>query len=141
MEEAFPALGASSPRYSKYKTVATLRAHLGVVREVAFHPERPLAVSAADDGMVKVWNLARVKRPGDLRSAILQDPVRTCYSHTGAALCVAAEANGGDFFASGGVDGIIRLWSLPDGQDAVVGRPSSKLDRDRYLYGKQHRLI
>ena len=82
---------------------------LGVVREVAFHPERPLAVSAADDGMVKVWNLARVKRPGDLRSAILQDPVRTCYSHTGAALCVAAEANGGDFFASGGVDGIIRL--------------------------------
>jgi WD40 repeat protein len=113
------------------------------VRGVAFHPEQPLAVSSSDDGMVKVWNLARVKRPNDLRSAILQDPVRTCYSHTGAALCVAAATgsnDGGNFFASGGADGIVRLWTVPTGRDAIAGRPSSKADRDSYLYGKQHRL-
>lgn len=136
IEMSFPALGNTSPVYSKYKTVATLRAHLDVVRSLDFHPEEPLAVSASDDGMVKVWNLARVKRQGDLRSAILQDPVRTCYSHTGAALCVAAESLTGKFFASGGSDGIVRLWAVPTGRSAIAGRPSTKSERDGYMYRK-----
>jgi striatin 1/3/4 len=116
------------------KTVATLRAHLDIVRDISFHPSHPLAVSVSDDGMVKIWNLRRVKRAPDLKSAILNEPVRTCYSHRGPALCVAA---GIDVCCSGGADGILRVWNMLSDKEFHLG-PSTSSERSTYPHATAH---
>ena len=124
--------------FHKMKTVATLRAHLDTVRDISFHPTRPLAVSVADDGMVKIWNLRKVKRAPDLRSAILNEPVRTCYSHQGPALCVDANA---DLCCTGGSDGTVRIWNMVREQDEDIRLrkgPSTSKERATYKHSTSH---
>ena len=129
-----------SPPYQKRKTVATLRAHLDVIRDLSFHPTRPLVVSVSDDGIVKVWNLRKVKRSPDLRSAILNEPVRTCYSHRGPALCVAASS---DLCCTGGADGVVRVWNMLHEKDEDIrlrnGPPTAK-ERATYPHATQHKV-
>ena len=84
--------------------VAKLLGHESAVRAVACHPLGDVVASASDDATVRVW---------DLRTAQL---VRTLRAHAGGVRAVAfSPADGGGAagvrMASGGNDGILRVWS------------------------------
>lgn len=116
----------------KLSVVGSLRAHLDTVRSINFHPRSPVLLSASEDGTIRMWNLEaskKLKKSGKLRKTLSIHPVRTCYSHAGPALCVSV-GESGSVAASGGLDGIVRLMSLPSAQQLQKkASPTSSAER------------
>src|SRR6266851_1407291 len=101
--------------------VATLHGHTGVVFGVALSRDGGLLASGGVDGAVKLWEAGSGQ------------PLTTMQSHTGAVWSVAlsddprsvedfpssapdSAGRGGRLLASGGLDGMVRLWEAGSGQ-------------------------
>lgn len=94
-----------SPRF-------TLRSHFDAIRALSFHPSQPVLLTASEDGTLKLWNLNKTMHskkggPPDV------EPIYTFRGHSGAVLSLAMEDKG-MFCYSGGLDGTIRCWKIPD---------------------------
>lgn len=46
-----------------YKNSATLTGHNDGVRDVFFHPTKPILTSVSEDGLVKVWDVSKPSNP------------------------------------------------------------------------------
>jgi WD40 repeat protein len=81
--------------------------HLGTVHAVAASADGRLAASAADDGTVRLWNLARGEAAAKI--SVSNQPV----------FAVALSPDG-KLVATGGADKFIRLWDIGDLKDDFV---------------------
>jgi WD40 repeat protein len=130
------------------RTLHARSGHRGPVAAVAAFADRPVVLSAAEDGDVRIWDAgggedlgtlafgeggltglchARVADrdlvcaafdDGDVRVRDADDPgtAATLRGHTGWVTALAADGDGG-LLASGGADGVVRLWALPGGRE------------------------
>lgn len=90
----------------------TLRSHFDGVRALAFHPQEPVLITASEDHTLKLWNLQKTVLTK--KSAGLDvEPLYTFRAHTGPVLCLAMSTNGEQCY-SGGLDGLIHCWNLPN---------------------------
>ncbi|XP_041090595.1 striatin-4-like [Polyodon spathula] len=90
----------------------TLRSHFDGIRGLAFHPSQAVLLSAAEDGTLKLWNLD--KAISSKKNATLDvEPIYTFRAHSGAVLSLAM-GDRGDFCYSGGLDGSVRGWKIPE---------------------------
>jgi tetratricopeptide (TPR) repeat protein len=100
------------------------------IRDAAFAPDGKRAVSASEDGTLRLWDLAGKKT------------LRTFTGHDGAVFCAAFTADGKRLF-SGGVDRSLRLWDVESGRqqaewyghDAAISCLSIAPDGARVLTG------
>ena len=86
---------------------ATLSGHTGSVNSVAFSPDGSIAVSASDDGTVRLWDVATGSN------------TRTLFGHTSWVNSVAFSPDG-NMLASGGDDGTVRLWDVATGSNTAT---------------------
>jgi len=104
----------STPKEAFRKTWSakyTLRSHFDGVRSLGFHPSEPVLITASEDQTLKMWNLQKTittKKSTNLDV----EPVYTFRGHTGPVLCLCV-SGAGDFCFSGGVDGSVRVWTIP----------------------------
>lgn len=90
----------------------TLRSHFDGVRALAFHPQDPVLITASEDHTLKLWNLQKTVLTK--KSAGLDvEPLYTFRAHTGPVLCLTMSTNGEQCY-SGGLDGVIHCWNLPN---------------------------
>lgn len=90
----------------------TLRSHFDGVRALAFHPQEPVLITASEDHTLKLWNLQKTVLTK--KSAGLDvEPLYTFRAHTGPVLCLAMSTTGEQCY-SGGLDGAIHCWNLPN---------------------------
>jgi WD40 repeat protein len=116
-------------------TAAELPGHAMAITSVALDADGDKAVSASEDGLIKVWDL----KTGDL--------TRTMEGHDGSVQAVALLADG-EQVTSGGFDGTWRLWRIGDNRpgrvlhagkrtvDAVAATPDG-----RYLIAAENATI
>ncbi|XP_068765941.1 striatin-4 isoform X2 [Struthio camelus] len=106
-----PAAGAlPKPWTAKF----TLRSHYDGVRALAFHHAAAALLTASEDGTLKLWNLHRPPGAPKKNAAALDvEPVYAFRGHRGPVLAVAM-GPASEFCCSGGADGRIRCWRLPD---------------------------
>lgn len=90
----------------------TLRSHFDSVRALAFHPQDPVLITASDDHTLKFWNIHKTVQAKKSPSLDVE-PLYTFRAHTGPVLCVAMSGTG-EYCYSGGVDGAIHCWKLPN---------------------------
>ncbi|KAK3929953.1 Striatin-3 [Frankliniella fusca] len=90
----------------------TLRSHFDSVRALAFHPVEPVLITASEDNTLKLWNLSKTV-PSKKSTSLDVEPLYTFRWHTGPVLCLAMSTSGDQCF-SGGVDGKIICWNLPN---------------------------
>jgi len=90
----------------------TLRSHFDGIRAVVFHPVEPVLITAAEDHLLKLWNLQKTLQAK--RAASLDvEPVYTFRAHNGPVLCLAMSPTGESCY-SGGMDGNICCWNIPN---------------------------
>ncbi|ESO08119.1 hypothetical protein HELRODRAFT_156657 [Helobdella robusta] len=97
-----------NPWSAKY----TLRSHFDGIRSLVFHPVEPVLVTASEDSMLKLWNLQKPV-PAKRAASFDVEPVYTFRGHVGPVLTLAMSATGENCF-SGGLDGTIRCWNIPN---------------------------
>jgi len=90
----------------------TLRSHFDGVRALAFHPTEPVLITASEDHTLKLWNLQKTV-PAKKSASLDVEPLYTFRSHTGAVLCMAISGTGEHCY-SGGRDGVINCWNVPN---------------------------
>lgn len=90
----------------------TLRSHFDGVRALAFHPQEPVLITASEDHTLKLWNLQKTV-PAKKSASLDVEPLYTFRSHNGPVLCLAMSGTGEQCF-SGGLDGVIHCWNLPN---------------------------
>ncbi|MGH0137444.1 UNVERIFIED_CONTAM: hypothetical protein FKN15_078486 [Acipenser sinensis] len=90
----------------------TLRSHFDGIRGLAFHPSQAVLLSAAEDGTLKLWNLDKAVS-SKKNVALDVEPIYTFRAHSGAVLSLAMGDNG-DCCYSGGLDGSVRCWKIPE---------------------------
>lgn len=90
----------------------TLRSHFDCVRALAFHPNDPVLITASEDHTLKLWNLQKTV-PAKKSASLDVEPLYTFRSHNGPVLCLAMSGNGEQCY-SGGLDGAIHCWNLPN---------------------------
>ncbi|KAM7008813.1 striatin isoform 3-T3 [Tautogolabrus adspersus] len=90
----------------------TLRSHFDSVRCLAFHPVEPVLVTASEDHTLKLWNLQKTA-PAKKCAALDVEPIYTFRAHSGAVLSITMSSSGEQCF-SGGVDGTIQSWNIPN---------------------------
>lgn len=108
------------PRLAKPKSVVTLGpvgyATLGdYINRVAFSPDGTCLAACAASGQVSIWQLPSLKPVGDLKG------------HEQSALTLAWHPMRGEL-ATGGQDGVVRLWDGKTGEDIAllpVGAPQA----------------
>ncbi|XP_028648737.1 striatin-4 [Erpetoichthys calabaricus] len=90
----------------------TLRSHFDGIRGLAFHPNQAVLLTGSEDGTLKLWNLHKAIH--SKKNAVLDvEPIYTFRAHSGPVLSLAMGENG-DFCYSGGLDGSVRCWKIPD---------------------------
>uniref|UniRef100_A0A673N4F0 Striatin-4-like n=1 Tax=Sinocyclocheilus rhinocerous TaxID=307959 RepID=A0A673N4F0_9TELE len=90
----------------------TLRSHFDAIRALTFHPSQAVLLSASEDGTLKLWNLNKAMH-SKKNAALDVEPIYTFRAHSGAVLSLAMGEEGESCF-SGGLDGTVRGWKLPD---------------------------
>ena len=104
---------SKDPNFRKtWNAKYTLRSHFDGVRALAFHPQEPVLVTASEDHTLKLWNLQ--KTVFTKKSAGLDvEPLYTFRAHTAPVLCLAMSTTGEQCY-SGGLDGSIHCWNMPN---------------------------
>lgn len=82
------------------------------MRALAFHPIEPVLITASEDHTLKLWNLQKTV-PAKKSASLDVEPLYTFRSHNGPVLCLAMSGNGEQCY-SGGLDGVINCWNLPN---------------------------
>uniref|UniRef100_A0A673MU99 Striatin-4-like n=1 Tax=Sinocyclocheilus rhinocerous TaxID=307959 RepID=A0A673MU99_9TELE len=90
----------------------TLRSHFDAIRALTFHPSQAVLLSASEDGTLKLWNLNKAMH-SKKNAALDVEPIYTFRAHNGAVLSLAMGEEGESCF-SGGLDGTVRGWKIPD---------------------------
>ncbi|XP_036392150.1 striatin-4 isoform X2 [Megalops cyprinoides] len=90
----------------------TLRSHFDAIRALTFHPSQAVLLSASEDGTLKLWNLNKAMH-SKKNAALDFEPIYTFRAHSGAVLSLAMGEDGESCF-SGGLDGSVRCWKIPD---------------------------
>lgn len=112
-ENSYDASGNAKDNFRKlWCAKFTLRSHFDSVRALAFHPQDPVLITASDDHTLKFWNIHKTVQAKKSPSLDVE-PLYTFRAHTGPVLCVAMSGTG-EICYSGGVDGAIHCWKLPN---------------------------
>ncbi|KAJ3362408.1 hypothetical protein HDU91_003418 [Kappamyces sp. JEL0680] len=120
----------STDGHKKWIAQDPLRSHYDSVRSIAFHPTEPAILSGSEDRTVKLWRLSTTPQPPKEQESKL---VHTFRGHTGAVTSVAVSAIE-DICFSGGMDSVIRVWSLPSlAKSAYLPHGSASATHPRYL--------
>ncbi|MBN3319126.1 STRN4 protein, partial [Atractosteus spatula] len=90
----------------------TLRSHFDAIRGLTFHPSQAVLLSASEDGTLKLWNLHKAIH-SKKNTALDVEPIYTFRAHSGAVLSMAMDDSGESCY-SGGLDGTVRCWKIPD---------------------------
>lgn len=90
----------------------TLRSHFDCVRALAFHPKESVLITGSEDHTLKLWNLQKTV-PAKKSASLDVEPLYTFRAHNGPVLCLAMSATGEQCY-SGGLDGAINCWNLPN---------------------------
>ena len=131
--------------YSQSPDLATLAAHEGEVREVAFAADGRTFASGSEDGFIKIWNSDTLQpiaalhghtdgvfsvacSPDGQRIAsasadgtamvwdiVTSEPIHTLHGHRGAVMAIDFVADGG-LLVSGGRDSDLRVWDVTTGE-------------------------
>ncbi|XP_061915769.1 striatin-4-like [Entelurus aequoreus] len=90
----------------------TLRSHFDAIRALTFHPTQAVLLTASEDGTLKLWNLNKAMH-SKKNAALDVEPIYTFRAHSGAVLSLTMGEDG-DSCYSGGLDGSVRCWKMPD---------------------------
>uniref|UniRef100_A0A8C6U670 Striatin, calmodulin binding protein 4 n=1 Tax=Neogobius melanostomus TaxID=47308 RepID=A0A8C6U670_9GOBI len=90
----------------------TLRSHFDAIRALTFHPSQAVLLTASEDGTLKLWNLNKAMH-SKKNAALDVEPIYTFRAHSGAVLSLTMGEDG-DTCYSGGLDGAVRCWKMPD---------------------------
>ncbi|XP_030600193.1 striatin-4 [Archocentrus centrarchus] len=90
----------------------TLRSHFDAIRALTFHPSQAVLLTASEDGTLKLWNLNKAMH-SKKNAALDVEPIYTFRAHNGAVLSLTMGEDGESCY-SGGLDGTIRCWKMPD---------------------------
>ncbi|XP_037631177.1 striatin-4 isoform X2 [Sebastes umbrosus] len=90
----------------------TLRSHFDAIRALTFHPSQAVLLTASEDGTLKLWNLNKAMH-SKKNAALDVEPIYTFRAHSGAALSLSMGEDGESCY-SGGLDGAVRCWKMPD---------------------------
>ncbi|KAM6973582.1 striatin-4 [Aplochiton taeniatus] len=90
----------------------TLRSHFDAILALTFHPSQAVLLTASEDGTLKLWNLNKAMH-SKKNAALDVEPIYTFRAHSGAVLSLAMGAEGESCY-SGGLDGSVRCWKIPD---------------------------
>ncbi|KAM7399290.1 hypothetical protein PAMP_018571 [Pampus punctatissimus] len=90
----------------------TLRSHFDAIRALTFHPSQAVLLTASEDGTLKLWNLNKAMH-SKKNAALDVEPIYTFRAHSGAVLSLTMGEDGESCY-SGGLDGTIRCWKMPD---------------------------
>ncbi|XP_062408731.1 striatin-4 [Sardina pilchardus] len=90
----------------------TLRSHFDAIRALDFHPSEAVMLTASEDGTLKLWNLNKAMH-SKKNAALDVEPIYTFRAHSGAVLSLAMGEDGESCY-SGGLDGSVRCWKIPD---------------------------
>ncbi|XP_061638819.1 striatin-4 [Phyllopteryx taeniolatus] len=90
----------------------TLRSHFDAIRALTFHPSQAVLLTASEDGTLKLWNLNKAMH-SKKNAALDVEPIYTFRAHSGAVLSLTM-AEDGESCYSGGLDGSVRCWKMPD---------------------------
>lgn len=90
----------------------TLRSHFDCVRALAFHPKESVLITGSEDHTLKLWNLQKTV-PAKKSASLDVEPLYTFRAHNGPVLCLAISGTGEQVY-SGGLDGAINCWNLPN---------------------------
>ncbi|KAF5285895.1 hypothetical protein FQA39_LY04356 [Lamprigera yunnana] len=90
----------------------TLRSHFDGVRALCFHPKEPVLITGSEDHTLKLWTLQKTV-PAKKSASLDVEPLYTFRSHNGPVLCLAISGSG-DHCYSGGLDGKIHCWNVPN---------------------------
>ncbi|XP_034230279.1 striatin-3 [Thrips palmi] len=110
--EQFGPLASTKEFRKQWDAKYTLRSHFDSVRALAFHPVEPVLITASEDNTLKLWNLLKTV-PAKKSASLDVEPLYTFRCHTGPVLCLAMSSTGEQCY-SGGVDGNIFCWNLPN---------------------------
>ncbi|XP_058445823.1 striatin-3 isoform X3 [Malaya genurostris] len=111
-ESTYEVSNAKEPYRKTWNAKYTLRSHFDGVRALAFHPQEPVLITASEDHTLKLWNLQKTV-PAKKSASLDVEPLYTFRSHNGPVLCLAMSATGEQCY-SGGLDGAINCWNLPN---------------------------
>ncbi|XP_029373418.1 striatin-4 [Echeneis naucrates] len=90
----------------------TLRSHFDAIRALTFHPSQAVLLTASEDGTLKLWNLNKAMH-SKKNAALDVEPIYTFRAHSGAVLSLTMGEEGESCY-SGGLDGTVRCWKMPD---------------------------
>lgn len=111
-ESGYTSTAAKEPFSKMWNAKYTLRSHFDGVRALAFHPIEPVLVTASEDHTLKLWSLLRTTAAK--KSTFLDvEPIYTFRGHVGAVLAIIMNPTGEQCY-SGGLDGSVRVWNLPN---------------------------
>lgn len=111
-ESTYEVSNTKEPYRKTWNAKYTLRSHFDGVRALAFHPQEPVLITASEDHTLKLWNLQKTV-PAKKSASLDVEPLYTFRSHNGPVLCLAMSATGEQCY-SGGLDGAINCWNLPN---------------------------
>lgn len=111
-ENTYDMANSKEPYRKTWNAKYTLRSHYDCVRALAFHPTEPVLITASEDHTLKLWNLQKTV-PAKKSASLDVEPLYTFRGHNGPVFCLAMSTTGEQCY-SGGLDGVINCWNLPN---------------------------